>query len=386
MKRRPIVLATGGTGGHVFPAEALASELLGRGRNLVLVTDVRGANFGGALGRLPTYKVAAGTPSQGGLLMRVRGLLSTINGTLQARRMLDWLQPSIVVGFGGYASLPTMLAATTKNIATLLHEQNAVLGRANRVLAPRVTSLALTFAATQRVRPNDHTKVEIVGNPVRVDIRALRAQEYLPPVGGGPFQILVVGGSQGASVFATLMTEALAGLPAEARARIRVVQQCRPEDLGLAEQRYRTAGVAAELAVFFTDVPRRMAAAHLMICRAGASTVGEISVAGRPAILVPFPHAADDHQTANARALVDNGAGWTFQQRALSPELLRTEVARLMANPAELVAAAAAARSLGRPDAARTLATLVEEVIARTASVQLVQAGGAPRANRGDAA
>ncbi len=386
MKRRPIVLATGGTGGHVFPAEALASELLGRGRNLVLVTDVRGANFGGALGRLPTYKVAAGTPSQGSMLARARGILSTINGTLQARRMLDWLHPSIVVGFGGYASLPTMLAATTKNVATLLHEQNAVLGRANRLLAPRVTSLALTFAATQRVRPNDHTKVEIVGNPVRVDIRALRAQEYVPPAAGGPFQILVVGGSQGASVFATLIPEALAGLPAEARARIRVVQQCRPEDLGLAEQRYRSAGIAAELAVFFTDVPRRMAAAHLMICRAGASTVGEISVAGRPAILVPFPHAADDHQTANAHALVDNGAGWTYPQRALSPELLRAEVARLMANPNELAAAAAAARSLGRPDAARSLATHVEEIIARTAPVQLVQTGGTPRANGGDAA
>ncbi|MBM3506718.1 MAG: undecaprenyldiphospho-muramoylpentapeptide beta-N-acetylglucosaminyltransferase [Alphaproteobacteria bacterium] len=386
MKRRPVVLATGGTGGHVFPAEALASELLGRGRNLVLVTDVRGASFGGALGRLPTYKVSAGTPSQGSVVARARGIIATVNGTLQARRMLEWLQPAVVVGFGGYASLPTVLAATTKRIPTVLHEQNAVLGRANRLLASRVTSLVLTFPATQRLHTGDHAKVEIVGNPVRLDIRALRASEYVPPAADAPFNLLVLGGSQGASVFATLIPEALAGLPAAQRARVRVVQQCRPEDLGLAENRYKTAGIAAELAVFFIDVPRRMAAAHLMVCRAGASTVGEIAVAGRPAILVPFPFAADDHQSANARALTDSGAGWTFRQRALTPEILRAQIARLMEAPADLAAAAAAARTLGRPDAARALATLVEEVIARTAPVQLVQPESGRRANGGGAA
>jgi UDP-N-acetylglucosamine--N-acetylmuramyl-(pentapeptide) pyrophosphoryl-undecaprenol N-acetylglucosamine transferase len=390
VKRRPIVLATGGTGGHVFPAEALASELLGRGCNLVLVTDVRGASFGGALGRLPTYKVTAGTPSQGNLLARLRGVVAAVSGTLQARQMLDWLQPALVIGFGGYASLPTVLAATTKKIPTMLHEQNAVLGRANRLLAPRVTLLALTFPATQRVRAADHDRIEIVGNPVRVDIRAVRANEYAPAAADGHFNILVLGGSQGASIFATLIPEALAGLSQAERARVRVVQQCRPEDLGPAEHRYKTAGIAADLAAFFTDVPRRMTAAHLMICRAGASTVSEIGVAGRPAILVPFPYAADDHQSANARALTDGGAGWTYQQRALTPEVLRAQVSRLMAAPAELAAAASAARAFGRPDAARALATRVEELIARTAPVQLVQSDkegdAGRRANGGDAA
>lgn len=371
-KQRPIVLATGGTGGHVFPAEALAAELLGRGRNLVLVTDTRGQNFSGTLGRLNVYSVRAGTPSRGGVLARVRGLIAAASGTLQARRMLEWLQPAVVVGFGGYASLPTMLAATSRKLPTILHEQNAVLGRANRLVAPRVTSIALTFPATAMLRSQDHAKTEIVGNPVRLEIRALRAAEYAPSSRDGVFNLLVLGGSQGASIFATLIPEALAGLPSDAKARLRVVQQCRPEDLVAVHTRYRNAGVFAELAAFFTDVPKRMAAAHLMIARSGASTVSEIAVAGRPAILVPFPFAADDHQAANARALSEAGGGWTLLQKETSAESLRAQVAKLMAAPDELAAVARVARTLGRPDAARTLANLVEEVLARTAPIQLV--------------
>ncbi len=372
MKRRPIILATGGTGGHVFPAEALASELLGRGRSLVLVTDARGSTFSGTLGRLPVYSVHAGTPSQGGIVARVHGLIATARGTLQARRMLEWLQPAVVVGFGGYASLPTMLAATSRRIPTVVHEQNAVLGRANRLVAPRVSSIALTFPATAKLRSHDHAKAEIVGNPVRVEIRALRANEYVPASTDGLFNLLVLGGSQGASIFATLLPEALGGLPAQARARLRVVQQCRPEDIAATHGRYKAAGVIAELSTFFSDVPRRMAAAHLMVTRSGASTVSEISVAGRPAIMVPFPFAADDHQAANARALSDSAAAWTFFQRELTAGALRDHVARLMTSPDELVLAARNARGQARPDAARALANLVEEVLARHAPLQLV--------------
>ena len=372
MKRRPIVLATGGTGGHVFPAEALASELLGRGRSLVLVTDVRGAHFGGALGTLPVYTVSAGTPTRGSIFTRVRGLLRTADGVLQARRMLGWLEPEAVVGFGGYASLPTVLAATWRRIPTIVHEQNAILGRANRTLAPRVTSIALSFPATAHLRPTDQTKAEIVGNPVRVEIRAVRASDYVAPALDAPFNILVTGGSQGAAIFSTLIPDALAGLPEQLRTRLRVVQQCRPETLGVAQARYKAAGINAELAAFFTDMPKRLTAAHLVLCRAGASTVGEIAIAGRPALFIPFPYASDDHQSANAAAFAAGGAAWHKRQSELTPELLRTAIAELMTSPQELTARAATARSLGRPDAARALATLVETVAAQHAPIQLV--------------
>lgn len=372
MKRRPIVLAAGGTGGHVFPAEALASELLGRGRSLVLVTDVRGAHYGGALGTLPVYTVNAGTPTRGGIVTRLRGLVRMADGVLQARRMLGWLDPAAVVGFGGYAALPTMLAATWRRIPTILHEQNAILGRANRVLAPRVTSIALSFPATARLRPTDQPKAEIVGNPVRVEIRAVRASDYAAPAPDAPFNLLVTGGSQGAAIFSTLIPDALAGLPEPLRARLRVVQQCRPETLGTAQARYKSAGINAELAAFFTDMPKRLTAAHLVLCRAGASTVGEIAIAGRPALFIPFPHASDDHQSANAAAFAAGGAAWHFHQSDLTPEVLRQAIAELMMSPPELAARAAVARSLGRPDAARALATLVETIAAQHAPIQLV--------------
>lgn len=386
MKRRPIVIATGGTGGHVFPAEALASELLGRGRSLVLVTDVRGAQFGGALGTLPAYTVNAGTPSRGGLVTRVRGVLRTIDGALQARRMLGWLEPAAVVGFGGYASLPTMLAASWRRIPTILHEQNAILGRANRLLAPRVTSIALSFPATARLRPTDQTKAEIVGNPVRLEIRAVRASDYVAPAPDGAFNLFVTGGSQGAAIFSTLIPDALAGLPEGLRGRLRVVQQCRPETLTQAQARYKAAGVAAELAAFFTDMPRRLTAAHLVICRSGASTVSEIAVAGRPALFIPFPYASDDHQSANAAAFAAGDAAWHFHQAALTPEMLRAAISELMTKPQDLAARAAAARSLGRPDAARALATLVKTIAAQHAPIQLVHSGPDRRTgNGGDA-
>lgn len=386
MKRRPIVLAAGGTGGHVFPAEALAAELLGRGRSLVLVTDVRGAQFGGTLGTLPVYTVNAGTPTRGGMIARARGILRSLDGALQARRMLGWLEPAAVVGFGGYASLPTMLAATWRRIPTILHEQNAILGRANRLLAPRVTSIALSFPATAHLRATDQTKAEIVGNPVRVEIRSVRASDYAPPATDAPFHILVTGGSQGAAIFSTLIPEALAGLPEALRARLRVVQQCRPETLGLAQARYQAAGIQAELAAFFTDMPRRLTAAHLVLCRAGASTVSEIAVSGCPALFIPFPHASDDHQSANAAAFAANGAAWHLRQSDLTPDILRTAIAELMTAPQELSARAIAARALGRPDAARALATLVETIAAQNAPIQLVHSSPDRRLGNGGAA
>ena len=368
MSGATIVLAAGGTGGHVFPAEALAEELAGRGHSLVLVTDARGATYGGALAELPVHRIQAGTPAAGGIAARIAGLFRAMGGTWQARRLLQRIAPGAVVGFGGYPSLPTVLAAVTLGIPTVLHEQNAVLGKVNRFLAPRVSVIALSFAATRRLREDDQPRAEVIGNPVRADVLTVRDAAYAAPDALGPVRVLVLGGSQGAAVFSDVVPRAIALLPPELRARLRVAQQCRPETLDLARRAYAAAEVPAELSAFFHDVPRRLKEAHLVICRAGASTVSEIAAGGRPAIFVPFPHASDGHQAANAGALVDTGGGWQIPQPEFTPKGLAALLARLFAAPQELAAAAAASRSAGRPAAARDLAALAERLLARRLS------------------
>jgi UDP-N-acetylglucosamine--N-acetylmuramyl-(pentapeptide) pyrophosphoryl-undecaprenol N-acetylglucosamine transferase len=358
-----VVLAAGGTGGPVFPADALAGALLERGCKVALVTDRRGGGYGGTLGKLDTHRITAGQITGRGPVKRLRGLVELAFGTLQARRLLGRLRPAAAVGFGGYASIPTMIAAGWARVPTVIHEQNAVLGRANRVLAPRVTRIARSFEHVVALRAQDAARAVLTGNPVRGAIAALAERPYDAPVAGGPLRILVTGGSQGATVFSRVVPAAIALLPEAARRRIVLAQQCRPADIEEARTAYEAANFGAELKTFFDDMPARLTAAHLVICRSGASTCAEITAAGRPAILVPYPHATDDHQTANARALEAAGAAWLAPEPSFTPGALAERLLSLLDAPAALAERAARARGLGRPDAASRLADVVLSVV-----------------------
>jgi UDP-N-acetylglucosamine--N-acetylmuramyl-(pentapeptide) pyrophosphoryl-undecaprenol N-acetylglucosamine transferase len=353
-----IVLAAGGTGGHMFPAEALARELLTRACRVALVTDRRGQAWGDRLPGVELHRIRTGRFGAG-VLSKVVGLAELALGTIEAGRLLRSLGPAAAVGFGGYPSVPTMLAAAQLGVATLLHEQNAILGRANRLLAPRVRRIATSFPEVSAVRPGDRARLVETGNPVRAAITALRGTPYPALAGDAPFHVLVLGGSQGARVLSEVVPAACARLPDPLRGRLRLVQQARPEDIEAVRRAHAGSGVTAELATFFDDVPARLARAQLVISRSGASTVAELAMIGRPAILVPYLHAADDHQTANARALEQAGGAWVMPHAALTPDALAERLAQLTAAPDILAQAAAAAHALGRPHAARALADLV---------------------------
>ncbi len=354
-----VVLAAGGTGGHVFPAEALAAELVGRGCRLALVTDRRGGALGGYLAGVETFHIRAGGVAGKSLAARLRSAPALAVGTVQARRLLGRLKPRVVVGFGGYASVPTMLAATFAGIHTAIHEQNAILGRANRLLAPRVERIATSFEHSVGLPGDAESRAIHTGMPVRPVIASAQGRPYPALDDTGPVNLLVLGGSQGARVFSQVVPAAVERLPADLRARLRISQQCRVEDLTTVHTAYRRLNVEAELDSFFDDVPERLAAAHLVIARAGASTVAEVLVVGRPAILVPYPHAIDDHQSANAHAVDEAGAGWLIPEDALNPESLAARIESLLALPTMLEKAAACAVTVGYSDAAVRLADLV---------------------------
>lgn len=359
MTRAPHVLLTaGGTGGHVFPAEALANALSERGCHLAFMTDKRGQSYGGTLGALRTHRVAAGAMLGRGLLGRATGALSLLRGVLQARKLFKAERPDVVVGFGGYASVPAVAAATQLGIPVLLHEQNAVLGRANRLFAGKASLIATSFEHVAGL-PGDVRRV-LTGMPVRPAIRALADSPYDAPYDKlGPVDVLVLGGSQGARVFTDILPQAFRGLPAGLERRLRIAQQVRPEDQGRAEAAYAGSGLDVTLRTFFEDVPERLARCHLLIARAGSSTVAEATVAGRPSLLVPYPYAADDHQRANAEAVADAGAGWILPQEDFTPEHLVDYLGVLLTDPDQLAAAAAAARACALPRAAEKLADAV---------------------------
>ncbi len=365
-----IVLAAGGTAGHVFPAEALGRELLGRGCRVALITDQRGGARGDFLAGADTYRIQAGGLAGKGIAARLRGGLELALGTWQARRLLARLKPAAVIGFGGYASVPTMVAASLGGRRTALHEQNAVLGRANRLLAGRVSRIATSFADCQFMPERGAGHVVHTGMPVRAAVLAMRERPYVPPVEEGTVRLMVVGGSQGARVFSEIVPAAIGLLPESLRRRLAIVQQCRPEDLDAATAVYRSGGIAAELKSFFDDIPERLAAAHLLIARAGASTVAEMLAVGRPAILVPYPHAIDDHQSFNAHAVAEAGGGWLMPQGGFTAPALVARLVSLLAVPATLERAAAAARAVGRPDAAVRLADMVMELMNRGGDAQ----------------
>jgi UDP-N-acetylglucosamine--N-acetylmuramyl-(pentapeptide) pyrophosphoryl-undecaprenol N-acetylglucosamine transferase len=363
---RPFVLAAGGTGGHLFPAEALAGELLGCGRQVHLLSDVRAEAFAGRVPEIEIHRVRAGRLG-GGPAHAAHALGELALGALQARRLLRRLSPACVIGFGGYPSVPTMLAAVYLGLPTLIHEQNAVLGRANRHLAPHVRRIATGFPTVAGLRLTDEARAVHTGNPVRRAMLAVSQTGYTAPQRGGPIELLILGGSQGARIMSEVVLPALAALPTRLREMLRVSHQARPEDLSAAEEIYRRNRITAELQSFFTDVPERLARAHLTICRAGASTIAEIAAIGRPALLIPYPHATDDHQTANARAFAEAGGGWVFPQPELRPDTLAPYLENLLGDGAALTTAARCAGSYGRRDATQKLARLAIELEPRAA-------------------
>lgn len=363
------VLAAGGTGGHLFPAEALARELVRQGGQVHLATDRRADAFAEKVPGVAICQVRAGRFG-GGPLHVAYGMAEMAFGIFQARRLLRSLEPDVVVGFGGYVSVPTMLAATQLGVPTVIHEQNAVLGRANRLLASRASRIATGFAETAGLRPADRSRVVQTGNPVRPAILAVSEIAYTPPEPGKPIELLILGGSQGARIFADVVPPALAALPPATRGALRVSQQARPEDRDRVIADLKAAGIAAEVEIFFNDVPTRLARAHLVICRSGASTIAELAAAGRPALLAPYPHAMDDHQAANARAFDGAGAGWAIPQSSLTPQVLAERLLELLGDGARLSQAAAQARRFGRDDAAERLAALAIALASESGAVK----------------
>jgi UDP-N-acetylglucosamine--N-acetylmuramyl-(pentapeptide) pyrophosphoryl-undecaprenol N-acetylglucosamine transferase len=356
--QKPIVIAAGGTGGHFFPAEALAAALMAQGERVVLMTDARSGGLASPVFANAERHVIAGAGLSGRSLFRaVKGGIALAQGIMQARKILRDLRPGAVVAFGGYPAVPPVFAAFSlrSRPKILLHEQNAVLGRANRLLARFADILALSFEKTLAVPSG--IKTVLLGNPVRPAIFALHGEGYVPPE--QKIELLILGGSLGAKIFGTLIPKALALLPQELRARLQVTQQCRAQEYDEATKTFSDAGIAAELSPFFPDVAAKLQKAHLVIARAGASTVAEIAVAGRPAIFIPLPNAIDDHQRANADALADAGAAWRLDQATLTPQSLANKIESVLMNSETLVTAAEAAAQAGRADAAEKLGRLV---------------------------
>ncbi len=363
----PILLAAGGTGGHLFPAEALAHALAARGLAVELVTEERALRYGGAFPARAMHVIPAGTPRGGSLLAKAQAVARLALGTAQAAALLRQVKPAAVIGFGGYPTVPPLLAASYLGVPSALHEANGVMGKANRFLSGRVDRIAAGLP-TLAVPPALQSKLVVTGNPVRPNVLEAAKTPY-PSFDDGMFRLLVAGGSQGARVMADIAPAAVAALPDALRAKISVVQQARPEDIARVEAVYAGAGVDAEIAPFFADFPARLAAAHFVITRAGASTVSELAVVGRPAMLVPLPHALDQDQAANAAFLEAAGGAETVRQSDFTPEFLTRRLCDLINAPAQLSARAEAARRVGVADAADRLADLIIDV-ARTAATK----------------
>jgi len=361
---RHYVLAAGGTGGHMLPAFALAQELEARGHHVALVTDARGAAIPGKPEALTAHVLPAGRLGGGKLMGGPLGWLRAGKAIWEGRRMalrlFESFEPSAVVGFGGYPALPALLAATWAKIPTVIHEQNAVLGRVNRFLAGRVDAIATSYKDVQRLDPKHAAKVHLVGNPVRPEVLALRDEPYPPFAEDGLFRVLVTGGSQGASVLSEVVPDGLAMLPPNLRHRLQVTQQCRPEDLDAVRARYAGHSIPAELGSYFEDMASRLADAHLFIGRAGASTIAELTVAGRPAILVPLPIATDDHQAYNVREMIAAGGARAIRQPGFTAKELAKQIQAMALRPETLANAAHGAWNCGLPHAVRDLADLVE--------------------------
>lgn len=352
---KKIVLTAGGSGGHVFPAEALARELNAKGAQVSFITDRRGNTFSGKFPESKEYRIFAGAYAGKPLPAKLWTLFLMGIGILQSLIILRRIKPDAVVGFGGYASFPACYAAGMLKIPLILHEQNSVLGGANRILATKCTLIATTFPAVGRI-PAGIDSVH-TGVPVRPAILALRSQPY--PAVEPPFNILIFGGSQGAKILSRVVPEALKLLPADMKAKLSVAQQCRSADLPEVKKAYENSGLTPELAPFFSDIAERMGRAHLVICRSGASTVCELAVAGRPAILVPILHSPDAHQLGNAKFMTDHNAAFLCEEPDFTPEWLSNKIQELFNHPKMLITASENAKNTGTPNAVHTLAEAV---------------------------
>lgn len=355
------VLAAGGTGGHMVPAAALAAELIKRGHYVALVSDERGVRFPGLFEGIQTHILPAGRLT-GGPIGYAKAARAMLNGRAMAIELYKSFRPDAVIGFGGYPALPALLGAFNQGIPTAVHEQNAVLGRVNRLVAAKVDAIATSYADVARLKPKLQAKTHLVGNPVRDAVLALRSKPYPLLEEDGIFRVLVTGGSQGASVLSQVVPDGLSLLPVAFRRRLQVTHQARIEDIDACRAKYAELSIAADLATYLPDMPEQLAWAHLVIARAGASTLAELTCAGRPAILVPLPSATDDHQTVNARELTQAGGARTIDQRHFTPVELAKQMQKLGLDPEALLNAAGRARACGRPDAVRDLANLVESL------------------------
>ncbi len=356
---RHYVLAAGGTGGHLIPAFALAVELEARGHHVALITDERGSRLPGKPHSLVAHVLPAGRFGKNPLHWP-KGLEAILEGKRMALRLFESFQPSAVIGFGGYPAFPALWAATSSGVPSVIHEQNAVLGRVNRFLAGRVNAIATSYRETERLKPKHLAKTHLVGNPIRAEVLALREQPFPPLSEDGLLRVLVTGGSQGAGVLSQVVPDGLAMLPTALRNRLQVTQQCRPEDIDAVRNRYASHEIPAELGTYFENMAERLADAHLFIGRAGASTVAELTGVGRPAILVPLPIATDDHQAFNTAEICAAGGGRMIRQSEFTAAELAKQIQAIAMNPHTLANAAHAAWNCGYPNAAKDLADLVE--------------------------
>jgi len=359
---KTVLIAAGGTGGHLFPAQAFADAMRARGWRVVLMTDERGRVYAKDFVADAIEDVPAATINWKSPLKAIRAALKIQAGMRTARARLKAIDPAVVAGFGGYPSLPALSAAIAQKRPILMHEQNAVLGRVNRHYAHHAHVVACAFDRLDLLPVEARTKKTVVGNPVRSAIRVVREQDYPIAAPGSPLRILIIGGSQGARLFGEVIPPALARLPAELKSRLKITQQVRAEQAEAVKTFYAESGIDAQVSSFFSDMGPRLAACHLVIARAGASSVTELAVAGRPSILIPLKIAADDHQTANAEALTSVGAADAIAEGAFTVDALTALLQQRLSDPHDLSVRAAAARAAGKPDAAERLADLAEQI------------------------
>lgn len=374
---RHYVLAAGGTGGHMVPAHAVAQELMARGHRVALVTDERGTKIPGLFDDVQTHVLPAGRMT-GGPSGWLKALGSIRDGRTMARRLYETFEPSCVVGFGGYPALPALLGAFAERIPTVIHEQNAVLGRVNRLVAGRVSAIATAYPEVKKLAGRHSAKTHLIGNPVREAVLDLRDEPFPVFSDESVLRLLVTGGSLGASILSEVVPAGLAMLPISLRRRLQVTQQCRVEDIEQVRATYAEMEIPADLATYIEDMPTKLGWSHLVIARAGASTIAELTAAGRPAILIPLPIATDDHQTWNAREMAKTGGARLIPQPRFTPSELAKQMQKLAMEPGALQNAAARARACGFPDAVKDMCDLIESFGPAPQTIDTVRTEEAP--------